>query len=226
LQYGSPQRSDAWRLPASFRRAAVHTGGAFGQSSFIDASRHILSHFKRILVMFVEILRHTPLWVWGLLGALVVLGLAQARAREVSLTRVTVLPLVLAALSLSGVLSAFGHLPIALLGWTAGIAAALTTGRNIIPVRGASWSASTSTLNLPGSWLPLALILGLFAIKYFAGVTLVMHPQLASDPVFAGLCSLGYGVFSGLFLGRALSLRRLAQANSAARDGLCAIGSK
>jgi hypothetical protein len=176
--------------------------------------------------MFVQILQHTPLWVWGLLGALVVLGLAQTRARDVSLMRVTALPVVLTALSLSGVLSAFGHLPIALISWTAGIATALTVGRNIVPVRGASWSPSTSTLHLPGSWLPLTLILGLFAIKYFAGVAVALHPQLATDHMFAGICSLGYGVFSGLFLGRALSLRRLSQASPEGRDGLWPIGSK
>ena len=37
-----------------------------------------------------------------------------------------------------------------------------------------------------------------------------VHPALATDATFAGLCSLAYGSFSGLFLARALSLRRLA----------------
>jgi hypothetical protein len=164
--------------------------------------------------MFIEILQHTPFWVWGVLVALVALGLAQARPREVSLTRATLFPLVMIALSLSGVLSAFGHFPVALLAWAAGIAVALTIVRNGLSVRGASWSSSTATLHLPGSWLPLTLIIALFALKYFAGVNLAMHPQLATDPTFAGLCSLGYGVFSGVFLGRALGLRRLAQAPS------------
>jgi hypothetical protein len=160
--------------------------------------------------MFVQILQHTPIWVWGLLAVLVTLGLSQARAREVSLARVTVLPLVLIALSASGVLSAFGHFPIAIGGWAAGVGAALVLARNAVAVRGASWSPSTSTLHLPGSWLPLTLILGLFATKYVAGVNLAMHPALAIDPTFAGLCSLAYGSFSGLFLARALSLRQLA----------------
>ena len=65
-------------------------------------------------------------------------------------------------------------------------------------------------LHVPGSWLPLVLIVGLFCIKYFAGASLALHPALASDSSFAGLCSLAYGSFSGLFLARALSLRSLA----------------
>lgn len=41
-------------------------------------------------MFFIAIVQHSPAWVWGLLAALVALGLWQARARELSLTRVTV----------------------------------------------------------------------------------------------------------------------------------------
>jgi len=160
--------------------------------------------------MFIAILQHTPGWVWGLLTALAALGLWQTRDREMTLARVTVLPLVLIGLSLSGVFSAFGHFPIALGGWAAGVGAALAFGRQFIAVRAARWSAGTGRLHVPGSWLPLVLMLGLFCVKYFAGASLALHPSLASDAVFAGGCSLAYGSFSGLFLARGLSLRSLA----------------
>jgi len=161
-------------------------------------------------MFFIAIVQHTPVWVWGLLAVLVALGLSQTRPREMSLTRVTVLPLVLAGLSLSGVLSAFGHLPVALGAWAVGIAAALGLARRAVAVRGASWSPSRGLLHVPGSWLPLVLILSLFVLKYGAGVSLALAPALASDTSFAGLCSLAYGTFSGLFLARALSMRSLA----------------
>jgi len=157
--------------------------------------------------MFIAILQHTPVWVWGLFVALVALGLSQTRDREMTLVRVTVLPLVLVGLSLSGVLSAFGHAPLPLGGWAAGVGAALVFGRQFVAVRGARWLAQTGRLYVPGSWLPLVLIVGLFCIKYVAGASLSMHPTLSTDAAFAGLCSLAYGGFSGLFLARALSLR-------------------
>jgi hypothetical protein len=160
--------------------------------------------------MFLAILQHTPGRVWVLLAVLIALGIVQSRPRAMSVARVTILPLVLIALSLSGVFSAFGHFPIAIGGWAAGVGAALVFARNAIAVRGASFSPSTGLIHVPGSWLPLVLILCLFAIKYFAGVNLAMHPAMATDPIFAGLCSLGYGAFSGMFLARALSLRSLA----------------
>ena len=161
-------------------------------------------------MFFIAIVQHTPAWVWGLLAALVALGLMQTRPLEMSLTRVTVLPLVLTAWSLGGVLSAFGHLPVALAAWAAGAAAAIGLARRFVTVRGASWSASRGLLQVPGSWLPLLLIVSLFAVKYGAGVSLALAPMLASDASFAGLCSLAHGTFSGLFLARALSLRSLA----------------
>ncbi|MEP7100065.1 MAG: DUF6622 family protein [Burkholderiales bacterium] len=161
--------------------------------------------------MFIAIVQHTPVWVWGLLAVLVALGLSQARDREMSLMRVTILPLVMIALSLSGVFSAFGHFPVAIGGWAAGVGAALAFGRQFIAVRGAAWSSQTATLRVPGSWLPLVLIVALFALKYFAGASLALHPDLAHDTTFAGLISVGYGMFSGLFLARGLSLRNLAK---------------
>ena len=160
--------------------------------------------------MFIAILQHTPVWVWGLLAALIALGLWQTRDREMTLMRVTILPLVLISLSLSGVLSAFGQFPIALGGWVAGVGVALSVGRQLVAARGARWSAEAGLLHVPGSWLPLALIVGLFCIKYFAGASLALHSALAHDAIFAGLCSLAYGSFSGLFLARALNLRSLA----------------
>ena len=161
--------------------------------------------------MFIDIVQHTPTWVWGLLAALTAFGLSQTRDRQVSLARITILPLVLVALSASGVLTAFGHSPVAFGGWGAGIGAALVLARRAVAVRGASWSAQTATLHVPGSWLPLSLMLGLFAIKYFVGASLALHPALAADTTFAGLCGLAYGGFAGLFLARSISLRSLAR---------------
>lgn len=161
--------------------------------------------------MFIATVQHTPVWVWGLLAALIALGLSQTRDREMSLARLTILPLVMVALSLSGVFSAFGHFPMALGGWAAGVGGALAFGRQFIAVRGAAWSPQTGTVSVPGSWLPLALIVALFALKYFGGVSVALRPELAHDAAFAGPISLAYGAFSGLFLARGQSLRNLAK---------------
>lgn len=160
----------------------------------------------------LQILVHTPLWVWGLLAALLALGWSQTRTRELGLARLTLLPLVMLALSFAGVATTFTHAAPSLLAWAAGVAAAVAVGRRVLPVRGASWSDAKAVLHVPGSWLPMALIVALFLIKYGVGVTLATEPTLAADTAFGMECGLAYGVFSGLFAARALALRAVAAA--------------
>jgi hypothetical protein len=164
--------------------------------------------------MVVNILQHTPLWVWVLFVALIALGWSQARPREVSRARAIVLPVLLIALSLVGVVSAFGLFPLALGMWVAGFGASLWLAGDAMAVRGVAWSSASGRLQLPGSWLPLTLIVSLFVLKYGAGVCLAVNPGLAANALFASLCSVAYGTFAGLFWGRARSLRGVARSGT------------
>jgi len=162
--------------------------------------------------MFTQIVVHTPKWVWALLILLIAAGLAQLRARRISVPRATLLPALLLVLSMLGVIG--GLHGVALSVWATTLAAALVFGQGLAAPRGASWSGATRELHVPGSALPLALIMGLFATKYAAGVALAMNPLLASDAAFAALCGAAYGSFSGLFAARAVSLWRLTRARN------------
>lgn len=156
------------------------------------------------------ILGHTPLWVWPLLGALLVLGALQARARQVTLLRATLLPVAMLALSLWGVVSVFASAP-TLAAWAVATAVAAAVVVRSGGITGARWSAREQRFDLPGSWTPLALILAIFVTRFGVGVSLGLQPTLREDIVFAvGVC-LAYGVYSGIFAGRALTLLRLAQ---------------
>ncbi len=157
--------------------------------------------------MFFAILLHIPAWVGFVLAALVGLGLSQTRPREASVGRIAALPVAMVSLSAVGVLSTFGPSLLALASWAAGLVVALLAGRRAVAVRGARWSLATQRVQLPGSWLPLALILAIFILKFGIGVSLGLHPALASDPGVAASLSAVSGFCSGLFLARALSLR-------------------
>ncbi len=160
--------------------------------------------------MLNQILSHTPRWVWLLLLALLALGLSQTRQRSASLRRITLLPLAMVGLSLTGTLSAFGAQPQTLLLWllAAGAAAALLMQGALAD--NTHYDAATRRFSLPGSGVPLALILGIFAIKYFVGAATAMQPGLAHEPLFAAFFTLLYGAFSGVFVARAARLWRLA----------------
>jgi hypothetical protein len=161
--------------------------------------------------MILDILAHTPVWVWIVFGALILLGLQQSRTRDVSIARATILPVVMIVLSLSGVVSAFGPVPFALVAWAAGVGLSLTLAGKSVAVRGASRSTQPGHLRIPGSLVPVMLIMAVFITKYAAGVALAINPSLAANSAVAVTLSLVYGVFSGLFWSRAQSLRALVQ---------------
>jgi hypothetical protein len=160
------------------------------------------------------ILRHTLVWVWGLLATLLALGLSQVRARRISQLRVVLLPLSMSGMSLWGTGSAFGNSPLfgyVLLAWAAGAALMLGLIAPQAPAVGTRYHAASRSFALPGSWLPLLLILGVFLIKYVVGVELAMQPTLARDGQYTLIVGGLYGLFSGAFAGRAARLWRLAQ---------------
>jgi hypothetical protein len=159
--------------------------------------------------MILSILEHTPVWVWVLFCALMALGISQTRTRNVSAARATALPVVMVALSLSGVLSAFGLVALALGAWGVGLGVSLRLAGQAMAIRGASWSARTRLFRVPGSSIPVILILGVFMTKYVAGAMLAINPSLAANVSVAVVLSLVYGVFAGLFWARARSLRAL-----------------
>jgi hypothetical protein len=161
--------------------------------------------------MIIDILGHTPLWVWVVFGAVVLLGLQQSRTRDVSIARATVLPVVMIVLSLSGVVTAFGHIPLALAAWAVGVGSSLMLAGKAVAVRGASRSPQPGHLRIPGSFLPVILILAVFITRYAAGVALAINPALAANTAVAVTLSLVYGAFAGLFWSRAQSLRAVVQ---------------
>jgi hypothetical protein len=165
----------------------------------------------RTIIMLISILQHTPHWVWWLLAALISLGVSQMQPQQKTLRAATAIPVAMAALSFYGVVSVFSHESIALVAWAAAMLAALATSHAAGIGSNARWLAAEQRLLVPGSWIPLMLMLGLFIIKFGANVMLAMHPDLSVDGLFAGLVSLAYGAFSGIFLARGLAMWRVAR---------------
>lgn len=161
--------------------------------------------------MLLQILSHTPAWVFGLFAFLLWLGARQLRASSSSLTRVAVMPIAMGGLAIYGMLSAFGDSPLALLTWAlAAVALFVWIQRRPTPAT-TRYDAATRTFHAAGSAIPLVLMMGIFLTKYVVAVAFTMHPEWAHQaPVALAVSSL-YGVFSGSFAGRAFRLLKLAR---------------
>ena len=177
--------------------------------------------------MFYQIITHTPLWVWGLFALLLWLGLRQALPGSMGLRRITIMPIAMMGLSLYGTVSAFGATPAVLLAWFAAAAALATLVlRQPLPAN-TRYDSGTRMFQVQGSWVPLALMVGIFATKYFVGVASAMHLELTHDTAFAPGFSALSGAFSGVFAARAARLWQLAlRQASGGYSAPCALASK
>lgn len=162
--------------------------------------------------MLGAIVKNTPVWVWGLLAALLALGLSQLIDRKISVQRVAIVPLGMLGFALYGMVSAFcnsGQMAPVALAWLA--SASVTTGILLwLPTPGGTrFDAATARFVVPGSLVPLLIILGIFMTKYGVGVEMAMNPAASRDAGFVLPVASLYGVFNGIFMARALRLLRL-----------------
>ena len=162
--------------------------------------------------MFMQILLHTPIWVWLMLCALVALGISQWRDRRVRRGQIVILPLALLVLGLWSMAPGFLAQPLTALAWLASFGAALAWARRRAVPTTARWLAAEQRLHLPGSGLPLLIILIIFTLRYATGVSLALHPEWRGLLTVQLPLALSFGALSGLFMGRALALWALTRA--------------
>ncbi len=151
-------------------------------------------------------LSHLPTWVPFLLAALLVIGLKQTRQRVVTYSRLIVMPLAMLGMSIWGLKATFGDNGLALVAWATGMAVSATflasRGRLVVlePAPG------PGLIVVPGSWVPLSLIVGIFAVRFALGFIAATHGEWLHQTSFVMASSLALGGLSGGFSGRALGL--------------------
>lgn len=156
--------------------------------------------------MLTEILKRTPPWVFILFFVLLAFGCFQSKDRVVSRGRVILLPAAMIMLSIYGVISAFGITPEPLIFWAAGVAFAVWSGLKWVRTECFSFSTETQSFTVPGSWLPLALMMAIFFTKYVVGVIVARKLPIVGALIFIWGVSLIYGLLSGVFLSRGLKM--------------------
>lgn len=157
-----------------------------------------------LTTVIIEVIRHTPLWVWAILALLIVLGGLQLREHHPARLRVALQPLGLGAYSLWGAASLFGMHAGVLSAWALGMGLAAWFTRRWAWSTGVQFDPRGDRFDVPASAWPLLLMLTVFAVRYSVVVTLVFHPEWAGHTALAMGVSALYGSLSGLFAGRAL----------------------
>ena len=153
-------------------------------------------------------LSRIPIWVFAVLALLIALGIWQSRPRTVSPATPILLALGFLLYSLYGVIGAFGISLAGLLPWTLAVASSVLAGPRVFGPADLTRVPGTSRIRVPGSWLPLGLMLGIFAAKFAVGFAEGAHLPVRNDAWFAPLISAALGALSGGFASRALTVRR------------------
>lgn len=164
--------------------------------------------------MILDILSHTPVWVWGILAALLALGFSQTRQRRVAPWRLLMLPTALLGLGLWSMTPGFRVLPLAALVWLAALCTGLALLVNRPAPAGTVWLPAEQRLLVPGSWMPMLLILVVFSLRYAANVGMAINPAWRREPWVLLTLALVYGGLGGMFLGRSLGLLKATPALS------------
>jgi signal transduction histidine kinase len=150
-------------------------------------------------------LQHIPLWVFGLFIGLVALGWVQTRTHQVRKLQLLSAKVALTVVTLISVVQLWWPTPwlaIALISWAlTGLFMSWALSQSAAPA-GASFNPATQRFTLPGSWLPLALFMAIFACKFVVGMLSAVAPELIrSLPAAIGISAL-YGLLSGIVIAR------------------------
>ena len=162
--------------------------------------------------MIIDILRHTPAWVLAVFVGLVVLGLRQTRARLVSLALIVALSTAMALWSVSSLVTGVGI--DALVAWSVFEATCIGAAVWLGPRSDVQYSPATRTFAVPGSWIPLTLMMAIFFTRYATGVLVALHPAFAGTLAFDLFVGSVSGLVSGAFAARAVRIGRVAFARS------------
>ncbi|WP_105181544.1 DUF6622 family protein [Pseudoalteromonas sp. T1lg21] len=159
--------------------------------------------------MIIEILTHTPLWVYGLFVGLIFVGWQQTRERHVKQPTLLILPLGMLALSFFGATSSFGYSLTIMLLWLAGVLSSTIIGLLLFSASSASYQAQNASFKVPGSWWPMIFIMAIFFTKYAEGVLTSIKPELFANAALVLSLATFYGILSGTFIARAIRVLKV-----------------
>jgi hypothetical protein len=164
---------------------------------------------ERTMIEFVvQVIKHTPLWVWAILLALSALGLRQLQSRALKPYVVLLAP---AAFFVLGLVTS-GRSTAAFAAWAAALLL-VASGVYLClrPIGTARFDALSQRIHVPGSAWPLFFMLTIFLLNYVVNVAQAIEPSLLKRTLWQLGTPAALGALSGGFLGRSLSLFALSR---------------
>lgn len=147
-----------------------------------------------------EVLIKTPLWVWILLFILIKRGIAISQERPINLSKMFLVPLIFMIWGFDKIITQFSHLGYCLISYTIFILPGILIGY-LLYKKYQSFFKQETVIFRKKCYLPLAIILVNFFVKYLLNVTLGISPSFYNDISFNIIYSAISGLSVGLFWG-------------------------
>lgn len=164
--------------------------------------------------MPIQVLVNAPVYVWGILAAIVVFGLMQMRTRTMSRERLLIAPLAMIAFSIYSAMSKFGYAGHTLALWLIGFGLAQAVNASVLKSPGGVQYDGAGGYTVPGSVVPMLVMLSIFATNFALGVLRALAPARLAAPEIANPALVVLGACSGLLLARALRATRRGASNA------------
>ncbi|NQY34171.1 MAG: hypothetical protein HRT37_04200 [Alteromonadaceae bacterium] len=163
--------------------------------------------------MFIEIIKHTPIWVFVLFVFLFMLGYKQTKTRIINVNVSLILPVVMIGLSAHGILANFTAPLMGIGFWLVGIGLSLWFFSR---AKQAGFENNNGLVQVAGSWAPMFVIMMIFIIKYALGVASALQLTYIENVKFIMVVSFLFGFLNALSISRAWQIftaKPLNQAN-------------
>jgi hypothetical protein len=149
----------------------------------------------------VNVIGHTPVWVFPLIVAVLWLGSINLRERNVSPRSLFVFPVVMLVMSIGNSIGTSAGPWTALAAWLFSAAIGAVIGWQLTQ-RPRAIEPKSGRITLPGSAIPLLVCIAIIILRYAFGYLYGRYPDLRADENYALALIAGGALLGGVMLGR------------------------
>ena len=163
--------------------------------------------------MIIEIISHTPLYVWALLGLLLQRSWNARKTHVNSWQSLIIMPVIMLTWSIYSTVTHYESLSLYL--WAASTAMGVWLGSLTVRKLPLRFDKEKNLIEIAGNWTPMILSMSIFSLRYFIGTTYSLYPDLKGNPILLALENAASAI-AGMFMGRLLGYWRRSKTAPAA----------
>jgi hypothetical protein len=135
----------------------------------------------------IDIIIGTPIWVWIVLGYLLIAGIKATYPTTAPLWKLSIMPTVLLCWGFYSIyLKCIACFPLFIL-WACMITVGILFGQFLIRKTSFTFDKNTQLFQMPGSWVPLLLSCAFFIVKYVMGATYALVPAMKTNLILMSI---------------------------------------